>query len=280
MTMLGARGQRIVQAGVAGAGVLIAAATRNEQTHADAPGPSLQLNLHELDVNGDRGTPSSVHELKEWLMVMPVDDKVKSQVIDFGLDMAQDPRVQSAVLDRLGYGRQLQVHQEEMEDKEELIKNLYLQNDRLMSEIDDLRHELKSTLFRPNLDNFSTPSQKPSLATTVSSWVTWFFTPLTTPTTATPSSVVDSEQPSTSSANGSGQSTAASFMDQPGCTNSHATSSAQEEREARQAREARRAQARARDADEAAKQSVLSRYWPIVVAIASMVVMIMLKRKL
>jgi hypothetical protein len=161
---------------------------------------------------------------------------------------------------RLGYGRQLQVHQEELEDKDDLIKNLYLQNDRLMSEIDDLRYELKSTLFSNNPP--SAQQQKPSIVATVSSWVTWFFTPLQSTTTATatnsPTSTSTSDdQPSTSAFACANQ------------TQASAAASATRESEAR---------AREREAD-ANKQSVLVRYWPIVVAIASMVVMIMLKRK-
>jgi len=92
---------------------------------------------------------SSIHELRNMMLAMPVENSIKETILDLGIDMASDPRIQSIVAEKYGFCHRLKCQvdiNDELEDQRELNKQLLLQNDRLMNEIDNLKHELRQNV--------------------------------------------------------------------------------------------------------------------------------------
>eukprot|EP00299_Pterocystis_sp_00344_P007750 c2658_g1_i1.p1 GENE.c2658_g1_i1~~c2658_g1_i1.p1 ORF type:complete len:188 (+),score=48.03 c2658_g1_i1:35-598(+) len=127
---------RTIQAGLIGIGGFLMART---EASSDAAPPK------QVSVVPTQAHPKSVAEIRDLLLSAPLDQDTKLRIVDLGVDLAQDPRVRMAVLERYieGSHQQIQLQQEDLEDKDHTISMLMVQNDRLMSEIDGLKAQIR-----------------------------------------------------------------------------------------------------------------------------------------
>ena len=93
------------------------------------------------------GRSSELEEIREALSHATLNDSTKNYIIDVGISLVQDPKFRALLAERSG----LQIVQpvevvsrEDVEDQEELNKYLILQNDRLQSELEQVKAALRS----------------------------------------------------------------------------------------------------------------------------------------